>query len=238
MTLSINNSAYHQIKELEPVVLQKPKATIFTLQHIHVETEPARKAIFLKTISGVLNTWRDIMKDRLRATEAMQLSEEHFTSDYTVATGYDNLVESTDDNIQELAKKPANKNRHVMVLTDLEGQIQAVATVKEKMDRIEVDTLISAPWNVPMQSKVHDEHRPLVAYGAGKTMIRQVYELAREKNKAKLELRPIKTARSFYVDTLKMVAKDGDIAVHFPVTWENCPESLDVPSGNLLTRPE
>lgn len=225
----ISNTDSISFQEPKPIVLKDPKKAVFTLQHVHVNTEAGKKSALVKTVREVLNVWRDVMAARFKTTGD--------DADLKVAASYESLIDSLDGEAAELLKKSGNKGRHIMILSDSQGQIQAVATLKERVEKIGVDTLLSAPWNVPMKSEVHPDHKKLKVSGAGTTMIRQVYELAKLKEKSKIEMRPIDTARSFYVNTLKMSGEDGDAAVYFMVTDE-CPETLNVPSGNLLERPQ
>ncbi len=230
----INSSNYDEIK-FPPVLAKKAGPRVFTLQLVNSKTDPTTKDLFTKATLGVLNVWRDVMASRRKMSEkADHMEQEKLVADQKLATTYENLLEAVEDQIDEIMGKNEKKSRHIMLLTDTDGQIQGIASVKERLEKIEVDTLLSAPWNVPMNSAPSDEHLPLRVKGSGTTLMRQIYEFAKTKRKQIVELRPIPTARSFYVDVLKMTPDNWSPALRFTVSAEEVPETLDVASGNLL----
>ena len=189
-------------------------------------------------MTTVLNDWEDIMKSRFKHGLELDLGSEKSESDQKVASSYTNLMKSFADHFSELDQIKPKKSRHIMVLTDSDGQIQALASITEKLQRLDVEILISAPWNVPMNSPISEEHQKLRVRGSGTTLMRQMYELAKEKKKKYVQLRPIDSARSFYVDRLKMTPDGWTPAVRYEVSEDLLPEQLVVPSGNLLKKAE
>lgn len=218
----------------QPPAFNKPHSPVFTLQCINTKTAADVKKVYVKTIASTLNDWEDIIKSRLKVSA----SEENFLSDKKMVNAYCDLLETTRTYVAEFERKKEQKFSHIMVLTDSDARIQALAAlvIKDNSDRVVVETLISAPWNVPMKSENINEHQHLCIKGAGTTMMRQIYELALVKEKKKVVLRPLDSARSFYVDTLKMKTDEQSVALYYDVSPDNLPEKLQVSSGNLLSK--
>lgn len=234
LSTSPSISSYPEPK-LPAILEKKAEPQIFRLQLVNSKTPETTKHIFIKTTKGVLNVWKDIMTSRLRISETTyNMEPAKLASDQKLAATYESLLESAEEQLTQVSGKKENKSRHIMLLTDTDGQIQGIASIIEKLKKIEVDTLISAPWNVPMNSTLSQEHLPLRTKGTGTTLMRQIYEFAKMKKKQIVELRPIASARSFYVDFLKMTPDDWTPAVRFTVSEEELPEALAVTSGNLL----
>lgn len=227
---------YSESKEFHPPVVKKPDSPLFSLQHVYTDTAADVKKVYSKTVAATLSDWRDIITRRLKASEGSIGSDELYLSDKKLVEAYNDLLDTTDTYVTEFIRKKEQRYTHILILTDADARIQAVASliIKDNSDRVVVETLISAPWNVPMNSEVQSEHKSLSVKGAGTTMMRQIYELAVLKEKKKVELRPLDSARSFYVDGLKMLAGESARAVHFVVSPYSVPEKLHVSSGNLL----
>lgn len=229
-----NQHAEH--KELVYPALKNPDSPVFSLQHINIDVAADIKKIYAKALAATLNDWRDIITRRVKLGEREIGIQEQFDSDKSLLGAYCDLLDTTATHVEQFLTEKKQKYTHIMILADADARIQAVAalTVKENAERVVVETLISAPWNVPMNSKIATEHKALCVRGAGTTMMRQIYEFALLKNKKKIELRPLDSARSFYVDTLKMIPSEQSPVVHYVVSPDNLPEKLEVSSGNLL----
>ena len=186
--------------------------------------EKSRKAIS-STIIETMRQWKQIMQER---------AADHPTSnDQDIAESYPYFTAKIKENAKKF-KDNIPSDCTMIVLTDCDQQIQAVATMRDTVSSLYIEILLSAPWNIPLSQPNKKEHQLIAVKGAGTTLVRQVYELARLKNKSKVKLTSIPTADSFYLKNLKMRAKAASDTLYFNVDPHNIPDSLKVPSGNLV----
>ncbi len=106
----------------------------------------------------------------------------------------------------------------IFMLTDSSDRIQALAAVMQEVDRLFVETLLSAAWNVPLpESYNNPEDQQKIVKGAGTTMMLHIYECARKKNLAKVALISTLASSSFYANHLKMQPGTGPLSFFISV---------------------
>ncbi len=166
---------------------------------------------------------------KITSAEQKRLIED----DVEVVDGYKTIATSINKTISYIEKGNPLKNS-LFLLFDNNQKIQALAAVTEKPNSIYVNSLLSAPWNLKLSSDNDSAHQSLAIRGAGTTMVRQVYEFAKSKNKTRLELFSLHSARSFYTDHLKMIPDEDKFYFKVSQDHSELPPSLNIASGNLI----
>lgn len=174
--------------------------------------------------AGIFDTvkeWQEVMHER--AQESVTFDDEDVARDYSYYC-------------KKIEEQPEECGEFFMLLKDASDRIQALATLTEQTHALQVKILLSAAWNVPMSFSPHAKEKVKSVKRAATTLMRQIYELARKKQKKKIELSSMQSSHSYYRDHLKMkpLAR-GRLEFYFDVTETETPETLDIPAGNLLS---
>jgi hypothetical protein len=212
----------------------------FGLRIVTVLTEQNKKMKLLEEIHQTIGKWREAIKARATVSQLKAASSSNFSfkeialEDKEAADSYNSLIANVELDVKILKSGQGGHLRSLLVLHDSTKRIQAIASVNERTQSVYVDTLMSAAWNVPMQGSNTEEHQAYVVKGAGTTLMRQVYELARARGKARVELTPLDSAIGFYDDHLKMKRLFSSLIRYFDVVADFVPKTLQVPAGNLL----
>lgn len=226
----------------EPIKTVNSKKNIFNLTVTSISTEESKRRIILTAISNTVNDWQTIIKNRFINTQKTNPSwgnsdsletDDNLIEDSVIIQKYHYLKEKIEHDISAIKVKSKN-NYYLMILTDSEQRIQGVASVRIKTNLLFVNVLMTAPWNVPLYSANAPEHKDLVVKGVGTTLMRQIYELAKINKKPTIELNPVPSSLSFYVDHLKMTLSQRRDKVSYVVSEDQIPKALEVESGNLL----
>ncbi len=203
----------------------------FALKIYSVLTNDAQKKELSEEIKKVKAEWLKVMDVRLQESERIAKNTNEVNileEDRLFALAYSELLIVVQPNPWLV------KDHYFLVLYDNEQRVQAIAAVSQKIDSIIVNTLLSAAWNVRMNVSNMGEYKAFTVKGAGTTLMRQVYELARKLNKKRVELTSVQTAMSFYKTHLGMSQTDMSFAFYFDVTQNTIPKALQVTSGSLL----
>ncbi len=226
MTLIINTSipTTEQVAEKSEQEKTKTASPIFSLSLLSHATEGGSAKLITQAANKALDVWTEVMISRTQTSQQTLNAESiELTNDLAIASNYQELIKSFKGHLQGIQK---DKKRVIMLLSDESQRIQSLCSLQEKMDKIEVDVLLSAPWNVTMNSQNSAEHKQIAVKGAGTCMMRQIYELAQQKRKKTVELRPIDSARAFYEQVLKMKVASNEKILYFDVDQDKVPEKL------------
>jgi hypothetical protein len=160
----------------------------------------------LNATKRTLSSWVEIASDRLgehrkKLQNVVQLQagiNEAFESDKQYFTSYKNVASLAREDINAVLENKADKHRHVLVLSDSNRRVQAIATIFVEQQRVYINTLLSASWNIPMIADIAPVHRELKVKGAGTTLMNLIYKIAQTENKPKIELKPLNGSVTFY----------------------------------------
>jgi hypothetical protein len=223
-----------------------PAARLVRFHHHIISVCPSAQSNEKKILTAALNavaTWVDIASDRLgqhrikRQNQGDSKSapdkalETIFEDDKQYFNSYKTLAGLVKDDIRDTVANKTNIQRRILVLTDEQSRIQAIATVYVESQRLFVNTLMSAAWNIPMHAEIASEHKPLKVAGAGTTLMNLIYTMAQSYEKPAIQLKPLNGSFSYY-QKLGMSSgfvddgKEKAFLCTLQVQKESMPESL------------
>ncbi len=214
---------------------------VFGMRIVTAATEQNTKSAVIKEIQQVMSTWCTAISAREEKSKKLVSSypgefsySEMAQEDKDVVVTYGMLISSMAADL-DIVSQGISNTRTLLVLHDGKQRIQAIAPVEERVNSLYIDTLLSAAWNIPMNGNNTKAYRECVVKGAGTTLMRQIYELAKMRKKEKIELTPARSSEGFYDSHLHMKRKLGSVIRYFDVKADSIPAALQVTSGNLLS---
>lgn len=175
-------------------------------------------------LDKILRIWKNYAHDRMasirsRLAEAPadELLRRQLSEDRTTVDSYVDLINRVQLHLHRGDAAPSNTYVHAIV--DRREILQAVGLAIKDETTLKVHLLITAPWNLKLNSSNEEEVLPLVIKGGGTAVIRSFCDLAQEQKLSRLSLKPLDGSLTFYRDHLKM-DYDEDSGVFYYVLPE------------------
>jgi hypothetical protein len=201
----------------------------FSLTVITPTTDDKIKEAVKTALRVSLRDWIEIAQSRKSSAERKFLGRLDYPD--IISEEQDALIDYKSI-VMRISVELGVANNYFMVLTDQDQRIQAVAAFSILPEEIYINALLSAAWNISMQGENAPEHQILAVKGAGVTLMRQLYELAKQQQKSRVSLYSTRSAERFYDEKLKMKT-DKKQSYYYDVSQTNLPEALQS-SKNLL----
>lgn len=218
---------------------EKKTIPLFTLDMISrtdMSVEEGKEAGKIAELMKKLSRWKEILCDRIDWKKAGWFGS---FKDGAIYRDYDHVLCIS----RNIARRWL-PNRHFLVLRDLSHRIQGFAIVSEKTNSLVVDTMATAAWNISLENDLGSCLEPFVVCGVGRTLMRQIYELARAKKKKWIKLDTMPTSLGFYQKLgMEQIQRQspgcfGESYTQFRMqvqVMDSVPKSLVIPSGNLTS---
>ncbi len=159
--------------------------------------------VIIKALSKVFKNWKEAISDRLGNSRVQfKATQPHkFEDDQKTVKEYKELIGYFEQHLDIFKKDPSKFK--ILILTR-DTHVQGLASVSNKVNHLYVHTLISAPWNIPMNGTVCEEHTPLISKGVGVALMKGFYLAAQKENLPSINLKPLSGSYTFYKDAIGM----------------------------------
>lgn len=129
--------------------------------------------------------------------------------------------------VADLAADSITKPTHtIRIVSDTSSsQVQGIGSFSVADKEMEVQDLLTAPWNLPMHADNEESHKPLAVRGAGTVLMHSFYTTAQEMELSELGLKPSSDAVPYY-SKIGMVWDEKRMRFCYPVEKDRVPTKL------------
>lgn len=218
-----------RIQEVTPPSVHPQKGPRKTVFHLVRVDEKSHKAYF-SAIRKTLKSWMDVLGERVGISRQLASQGKlDATADLDLWKNCQELKFYITAHVEKLEKGQALQNEGMLsisLLMDDQKNIQTICTTTLQINQLYINVILSAPWNIKMESPVPAPHDQMAVARAGTTMIRAMYEFAQEAKVPQLRLKPLPNSYDFYKQHCAMSedVKKGEF--FYNVALDSVPEKI------------
>src|SRR5207248_6273042 len=141
---------------------KKTESPFLSIEIIDSNTDANVKNKLINALSSTLDSWGNIIDNRLKNSENKYFNNTIFLNDQRITASYHDLIKLINRLVDRFLTAEESKESSVMmVVVDSDARIQAIAALQETAENIKPKVLILAPWNVMMWGENSKEHKKL-----------------------------------------------------------------------------
>ncbi|MBS0585323.1 MAG: GNAT family N-acetyltransferase [Verrucomicrobia bacterium] len=179
-----------------------------------VVTSSPYRVSFLENIGQVdacvarINGWGEIIGNRLAMSRLKKdsdgASHDKFMEDRETHSNYASVLSFLNQQAKKLKAQLDTGAGHLSIAVFIlerrtDGSIQGASAVTVKADRVYLNAMVTAPWNIKMHAHISHEHVALQSKGVGKTLMAAIcHWTTTAAKKCRLCTTPSRSAFSFY----------------------------------------